>query len=176
RPGPCRAHDRECRPARHCRGLDSLSGRSACGSRDGLASRRAIAGRMPGTKFTRTAEVYLGEVQRTKIVESKSTPGLIHDCAAQSHRIGIERHPKLSSALALDRMTTHCSFDVTSNVDLQEVDNALNQARKEVAQRYDFKGSKASIDFDQKESRLVLVADDEFKLNALWEIVSTRLV
>ena len=73
-------------------------------------------------------------------------------------------------------MATQCSFDVTSNVDLQEVDNALNQARKEVAQRYDFKGSKASIEFDQKESRLVLVADDEFKLNALWEIVSTRLV
>ena len=73
-------------------------------------------------------------------------------------------------------MTTQCSFDVTSNVDLQEVDNALNQARKEVAQRYDFKGSKASIEFDQKESKLVLVADDQFKLNALWEIVQTRLV
>ena len=68
------------------------------------------------------------------------------------------------------------SFDITSNVDLQEVDNALNQARKEVAQRYDFKGTKASIDFDPKESKMVLVADDEFKLNALWEIVSTRLV
>jgi uncharacterized protein YajQ (UPF0234 family) len=73
-------------------------------------------------------------------------------------------------------MATQCSFDITSNVDLQEVDNALNQARKEVAQRYDFKGSKASIDFDAKESKLVLAADDEFKLNALWEIVSTRLV
>jgi len=73
-------------------------------------------------------------------------------------------------------MATQCSFDVTSNVDLQEVDNALNQARKEVAQRYDFKGAKASIDFDANESKLVLVAEDEFKLNALWEIVSTRLV
>ena len=73
-------------------------------------------------------------------------------------------------------MADQCSFDVTSNVDLQEVDNALNQARKEVAQRYDFKGSKASIDFSEKELKLVLVADDEFKLNALWEIVSTRLV
>jgi uncharacterized protein YajQ (UPF0234 family) len=73
-------------------------------------------------------------------------------------------------------MSTQCSFDITSNVDLQEVDNALNQARKEVAQRYDFKGSKASIDFDPKESKLVLAADDDFKLNALWEIVSTRLV
>jgi cyclic-di-GMP-binding protein len=52
----------------------------------------------------------------------------------------------------------------------------LNQARKEVAQRYDFKGAKASIDFDPKDSKLVLVADDEFKINALWEIVQTRLI
>jgi uncharacterized protein YajQ (UPF0234 family) len=73
-------------------------------------------------------------------------------------------------------VATPCSFDITSNVDLQEVDNALNQARKEVAQRYDFKGTKASIEFDPKESKLVLVADDDFKLNALWEIVQTRLV
>lgn len=73
-------------------------------------------------------------------------------------------------------MATVCSFDITSNVDLQEVDNALNQARKEVAQRYDFKGSKASIDFDANESKLVLAAEDEFKLNGLWEIVQTRLV
>jgi uncharacterized protein YajQ (UPF0234 family) len=73
-------------------------------------------------------------------------------------------------------MSPQCSFDITSNVDLQEVDNALNQARKEVAQRYDFKGAKASIDFDAKESKLVLAAEDEFKVNALWEIVSTRLV
>ena len=73
-------------------------------------------------------------------------------------------------------MANPCSFDITSNVDLQEVDNALNQARKEVAQRYDFKGSKAQIDFDPKDSKLVLTADDEFKLNALWEILQTRLV
>jgi uncharacterized protein YajQ (UPF0234 family) len=73
-------------------------------------------------------------------------------------------------------MADVCSFDITSNVDLQEVDNALNQARKEVAQRYDFKGSKASIEFDAKESKLVLIADDDFKLNALWEILQTRLV
>ena len=73
-------------------------------------------------------------------------------------------------------MAAQPTFDITSTIDLQEVDNALNQARKEVAQRYDFKGSKASIDFDRRESKLVLVADDEFKLNALWEIVQTRLV
>ncbi len=73
-------------------------------------------------------------------------------------------------------MADQSSFDVTSNVDLQEVDNALNQARKEVAQRYDFKGSKASIEFDPKDSKLILVADDDFKLNALWEILQTRLI
>ena len=73
-------------------------------------------------------------------------------------------------------MAIQPSFDITSAVDLQEVDNALNQARKEVAQRYDFKGSKASIDFDAKESKLILIADDEFKLNSLWDVLVTRLV
>jgi len=68
------------------------------------------------------------------------------------------------------------SFDVTSTVDLQEVDNAINQARKEVAQRYDFKGSAASIEFNKAESALTLVADDSMKMDALWEILQTRLV
>ena len=68
------------------------------------------------------------------------------------------------------------SFDVTSTVDLQEVDNAVNQARKEVSQRYDFKGSKAAIDFDRTAGTLTLTADDEFKLQALWEVVETRMV
>ncbi len=68
------------------------------------------------------------------------------------------------------------SFDVTSQIDLQEVDNAVNQARKEIAQRYDFKNSKAAIDFDRTEGTLTLVADDEFKMQALWEVLETRLV
>ena len=68
------------------------------------------------------------------------------------------------------------SFDVTSKIDLQEVDNAVNQARKEVVQRYDFKGSKAAIDFDRTGGTVTLVADDEFKMQALWEVLETRLV
>ena len=73
-------------------------------------------------------------------------------------------------------MANLASFDITSGVDLQEVDNAVNQARKEVAQRYDFKGSRASIDFDRGENNLTLTADDDFKMTALWEILQTRLV
>lgn len=73
-------------------------------------------------------------------------------------------------------MATTYSFDVTSTIDLQEVDNALNQARKEVAQRYDFKGSPAAVDLDQKNGTLTLTAEDNFKLSALWEIVQTRMV
>ena len=68
------------------------------------------------------------------------------------------------------------SFDVTSTVDLQEVDNAVNQARKEIAQRYDFKGSTASIDFNKAENTLTLAAEDNMKINALWDILQTRLV
>ena len=73
-------------------------------------------------------------------------------------------------------MAVSSSFDITSTVDFQEVDNALNQARKEVAQRYDFKGAKAEIALNEKEGTLTLTADDDFKMNALWEIVQTRLV
>ena len=73
-------------------------------------------------------------------------------------------------------MANPVSFDITSGVDIQEVDNAVNQARKEVAQRYDFKGSRASIDLNREENTLTLIADDDFKMNALWEIVETRLV
>src|SRR5512142_72390 len=68
------------------------------------------------------------------------------------------------------------SFDITSKIDLQEVDNAVNQARKEVSQRYDFKGSKAAIEFNRTESTLTLVADDEFKMRSLWELLEGRLV
>jgi cyclic-di-GMP-binding protein len=73
-------------------------------------------------------------------------------------------------------MAAQASFDVTSPVDFQEVDNALNQARKEVGQRYDFKGAKADILLNPTEKTLTLVADDDFKMSGLWEIVQTRLV
>jgi len=67
------------------------------------------------------------------------------------------------------------SFDIVSEVDLQEVDNAVNQAVKELSQRYDFKNSKASITFDRKEKKVTLIADDDFKLRALTDILATRL-
>lgn len=73
-------------------------------------------------------------------------------------------------------MAAQSSFDVTSPVDFQEVDNALNQARKEVGQRYDFKGARADIDFKPADKTLTLVADDQFKMDALWEIIQTRLI
>lgn len=73
-------------------------------------------------------------------------------------------------------MPATVSFDITSTVDFQEVDNALNQARKEVGQRYDFKGASAEITLNLADKTLTLIADDEFKMKALWEIVQTRLV
>lgn len=73
-------------------------------------------------------------------------------------------------------MANLASFDITSGVDMQEVDNAVNQARKEVAQRYDFKGSRAAIDFNRAENSITLTADDEHKMTALWEILQTRMV
>ena len=67
------------------------------------------------------------------------------------------------------------SFDIVSEVDLQEMDNAVNQAKKEMSQRYDFKNSKASIDYDRKEKKITLIADDDFKLRAVTDILAARM-
>lgn len=73
-------------------------------------------------------------------------------------------------------MAALASFDVSTGADLQEVDNAVNQAAKEVAQRYDFKGSKASIAFDRQAATLTLVADDAFKMTALLDVLQSKLI
>jgi len=73
-------------------------------------------------------------------------------------------------------MAQNASFDVTTGVDLQEVDNAINQAQKEIAQRYDFKGSSSSIEFKRAEETIALVADSEFRMRALFDVVQAKLI
>ena len=65
------------------------------------------------------------------------------------------------------------SFDVVSQVDLQEIDNAVNQARKEIANRYDFKGSKSKIEHEA--STITLHADDKMKLDAMTQILNQKM-
>lgn len=72
-------------------------------------------------------------------------------------------------------MATNYSFDIVSEVNLQEVDNAVNQALKEIAQRFDFKGSKSSIDFNRTEKKVTLISDNDFKLKVLRELFFARL-
>lgn len=67
------------------------------------------------------------------------------------------------------------SFDIVSEADLQEVDNAVNQAQKELAQRFDFKGSKSSIAYNRAEKKITLVGDDEFKLRSVTDILANKL-
>jgi cyclic-di-GMP-binding protein len=75
-----------------------------------------------------------------------------------------------------ETMAATYSFDVTSNIEMPEVDNAVNQARKEIGQRFDFKGSIAQIDLDQKANTLTLTAEDNFKLESVWDVLQTRLI
>ncbi len=67
------------------------------------------------------------------------------------------------------------SFDIVAEANLQEVDNAVNQTKKELSQRYDFKGSKASIEYNRNEKKITLIGDDDFKLRSLKEIFFHRL-
>lgn len=67
------------------------------------------------------------------------------------------------------------SFDIVSEVDKQEIDNAINQAHKDLATRFDFKGSTATIEWKDKESKIELKAEDASRLKGLMEIVIGKL-
>ena len=67
------------------------------------------------------------------------------------------------------------SFDVVADVDMQEVKNAVDQVSREITQRYDFKGSKSSAELNEKDSLIVLMADDEMKRGQLQEMLSQKL-
>ena len=73
-------------------------------------------------------------------------------------------------------MAAENSFDVVSKVEVPEIQNAVNQAMKEITTRFDFRGSKSRIDWNEKELTLTLLADDEHKLKSVVDILETRLV
>jgi len=73
-------------------------------------------------------------------------------------------------------MADEHSFDIVSKVDMQEVSNAIQQATKELSQRFDFKGSKSEIELNKDKAEITLVSDDEYKLNSLIEILKNKFV
>jgi hypothetical protein len=73
-------------------------------------------------------------------------------------------------------MASNASFDISTGADLQEVDNAVNQALKEIGQRYDFKGTKCTIEFDRAAAEIRLAADDSFRMEQLLDVLRTKLV
>ncbi len=72
-------------------------------------------------------------------------------------------------------MAQNASFDISTGVDLQEVDNAVNMATKEIANRYDFKGKKCTLELDRKAGAIKLDADDEYYLTALLAVLREKL-
>lgn len=73
-------------------------------------------------------------------------------------------------------MAQQNSFDIVSEVNMQEVDNALNQARKEVLTRYDFKDSKTTIEFAEKEKVVTIHTEDDFRLKAVVDILQNKFI
>ena len=68
------------------------------------------------------------------------------------------------------------SFDIVCQVDFQEVTNAVDQARREIGNRYDFKGSNCAIDLDNLKGEILITADDEYKMETVIDILLTRLL
>ena len=73
-------------------------------------------------------------------------------------------------------MASSYSFDVTTGVDLQEVDNAVNQAQKEIAQRFDFKGALVEIEFKRADSVVNLATDSDMRMEALFDALRGKLI
>jgi uncharacterized protein YajQ (UPF0234 family) len=73
-------------------------------------------------------------------------------------------------------MASNASFDVSTGADLQEVDNAVNQTLKEIAQRYDFKGTHCEVNFDREKAEIRLSADDEYRMEALVDVLKTKMI
>src|ERR1017187_8721818 len=73
-------------------------------------------------------------------------------------------------------MADEHSFDIVSKVDLQEVLNAVQQAMKEIGQRFDFKNSKSDIELNKEKHELTIVSDDDMKLKSVIDILQTKLV
>ncbi|HEU4699521.1 MAG TPA: YajQ family cyclic di-GMP-binding protein [Gemmatimonadales bacterium] len=73
-------------------------------------------------------------------------------------------------------MASNPSFDISTGADLQEVDNAVNQAVKEIAQRYDFKGTHCTIDYDRAKAEIRLAADDEFRMEQLVDVLQAKMI
>ena len=67
------------------------------------------------------------------------------------------------------------AFDIVCEVDLQEIDNVVRQAQKEIAGRFDFRGSKSSIEFEKSKKSIEIFADDEFKLRSIRQILETKM-
>lgn len=73
-------------------------------------------------------------------------------------------------------MSKENSFDIVSVIEMQEVVNAVNQAMMEIRQRFDFKGSKSDIKLEEKDKKIVLISDDEYKMKSVIDILQTKLV
>jgi uncharacterized protein YajQ (UPF0234 family) len=73
-------------------------------------------------------------------------------------------------------MADEHSFDIVSQTDMQEVLNAVQQAMKEIGQRFDFKGSMSNIELDKNKSEITLTSDNDFKLQSITEILKNKFV
>jgi uncharacterized protein YajQ (UPF0234 family) len=107
----------------------------------------------------------------TASLDKKRKVLLRSSCLSSRNCVRTRSNPLLEEE---ENMATQNSFDIVSTLDLQEVKNAIDQAMKEISQRFDFKGSKSTITLEGKE--IVVLSDDEYKLKSVIDILQSKLV
>lgn len=99
-------------------------------------------------------------------------------CINQANKLppGARACDILEQALLRQGGTHMPSFDIVSRVDMQEIDNAANQVKKEITTRFDFRGSKTEIELDRKEAKINLLTEDDMKLHAIRDMLIAKVV
>lgn len=111
-----------------------------------------------------------------KRTQSRPQPARLLHGGRQGNPSGVRAGVLIPPHSVIDSMASNASFDVSTGADLQEVDNAVNQALKEIAQRYDFKGTHCTVDFDRPKAEIRLSADDEYRMDALVDVLKTKMI
>ncbi len=111
---------------------------------------------------------------RSKTVSPIDVEGAVP--TVRTHAVATAQASETGGVMYAKHMAKDETFDITTGADLQEVDNAINQARKEISTRFDFKNVLAEIEWDKTKAEVTVHTTDEYKLDAIWQVLTQRFI
>ena len=119
-------------------------------------------------------EIHVVTSVRSKTVSPIDVEGAVP--TVRTHTVATAQASETGGVMYAKHMAKDETFDITTGADLQEVDNAINQARKEISTRFDFKNVLAEIEWDKTKAEVTVHTTDEYKLDAIWQVLTQRFI